>query len=135
MIFRQVASVSISTLTASSLLIPTSPALASRHCKDVYLKVVNNTGQPVKIIDLDYYDPAYKKWRSEPVSNEVIPNGQVWQETRRLERVNEKNIRTRVEYRIPDSSRNNGWSKDIFTKQSSSRQICSRGKIYEIVLN
>lgn len=131
--FRNLTSLSILALTSCSSFLISSPALASRHCKDVYLKVVNKTGDDIKVIDLDYYDPAYKKWRSEPVSNEVIPNNQIWQETRRLERVNEKNIRIRVEYRVPDSKRMGGWSK-VRTKESSSRQICSPGKIYEVTV-
>ncbi|ACB49387.1 hypothetical protein cce_0035 [Crocosphaera subtropica ATCC 51142] len=133
MMLRKIASVSILSLGACSSLLLSSPALASRHCKDVYLKVVNNTGNQIKVIDLDYYDPAYQKWRSEPVPNEVIPDGQVWQETRRLEKVNEKNIRIRVEYRIPDPERNGGWSREVLTKESS-RQVCSPGKVYEITL-
>ncbi len=131
---RKIASVSILAFSASTSLLLSSPALASRHCKDVYLKVINNTGNEIKVIDLDYYDPAYQKWRSEPVPNEVIPNNQVWQETRRLENVNQKNIRIRVEYRIPDSDRMGGWSREVFTKESSPRQICSPGTIYEITL-
>ncbi len=131
--FRKVTSLSILALSACSSFFISSPALASWHCKDVYLKVVNNTGNEIKVIDLDYYDPAYEKWRSEPVSNEVIPNNQVWQETRRLERVNEKNIRIRVKYRVPDSDRMGGWS-EVFTKESSPRQVCSPGKIYEVTV-
>ena len=81
-----------------------APAEAAfrRSCKDVYLKVQNNTGEEIKVIDLDYWDPSSGRngiWRSEPVSNEVIPNGQPWQEVRNLEKVDQMNTRIRVQYR------------------------------------
>ena len=65
-------------------------AHAGAHCKNVYVSAINKTGATIKIIDMDYYDPAYSKWRSEPTKNQLIPAGRNWQETRRLERVNAK---------------------------------------------
>lgn len=109
-----------------------TPAMASPHCKKVYLKVVNRTGSEIKVIDLDYYDPALRRWRSEPVRNEVIPNGQVWQETRRLERVNAKRIRVRVDYRFPKSKGFGKWGRKQTT--NSTWAVCRKGSSYQVVL-
>ncbi|QDZ02124.1 hypothetical protein FQ775_18020 [Nitratireductor mangrovi] len=113
--------------------LPAAPAFASEHCKKVYLKVVNRTGSEIKVIDLDYWDPSSNKWRSEPTKNEVIPNGQVWQETRRLERVNAERTRLRVEYRLPKSKGFGNWGKK--QRGYSGYATCSRGKVYQVVLN
>ncbi|MEP3599682.1 MAG: hypothetical protein ABJN26_07210, partial [Stappiaceae bacterium] len=43
-----------------------TPADASEHCKKVYIQVTNNTGAPIKMVDLDYRDYGSRKWRSEP---------------------------------------------------------------------
>ncbi|MVA98175.1 hypothetical protein GN330_13070 [Nitratireductor sp. CAU 1489] len=108
------------------------PAMAAEGCKKVYLKVVNQTGARIKVIDLDYWDPSSNRWRSEPTKNEVIPNGQVWQETRRLERVNAERTRLRVEYRLPKSKGFGKWGKK--KKGYSGYATCTHGKAYQVVL-
>ena len=114
-----------------------APAEAAfrRSCKDVYLKVQNNTGEEIKVIDLDYWDPSSGRngiWRSEPVSNEVIPDGQPWQEVRNLEKVDQMNTRIRVQYRTRTENGNWSWSVE---EQSSSSALCDRNSSYTITLN
>ena len=108
------------------------PAHAGKHCKNVYVSAVNLTQSKIKIIDLDYYDPAYQKWRSEPTPNQVIPAGRQWQETRRLEKVNAKQTAIRIKYRKPKTKGFGKWSK-VFTAYSTS-QVCGKGSIYEVKL-
>lgn len=57
------------------------------------------SGNPIKIVDLDYWDSESEKWRSEPVPNEVINHNRSWQENRNLERVNGQSVKVRVEYK------------------------------------
>ncbi len=105
-------------------------AFLRRSCKDVYVTVQNDTGKPIKVIDLDYWDPSSDKYRSEFIPNERIPNGQPWQETRNLEQIDQMKTHIRVEYRKPLS--NGKWSKK-YTKKSSSA-VCQKNGSYTITL-
>ncbi len=107
-------------------------AHAGAHCKNVYVSAINKTGAAIKIVDMDYYDPAYSKWRSEPTKNQIIPAGRNWQETRRLERVNAKNTYVRIEYRKPKTKGIGKWSK-IYTAYSA-RKTCHKGSNFQIIL-
>ncbi|MEL7505612.1 MAG: hypothetical protein AAFN18_24450 [Cyanobacteria bacterium J06554_6] len=108
-----------------------SEAFFRRSCQDVYLRVQNETGDSIRVIDLDYWDPSSEIWRSEPVSNETIPDGEPWQEERNLEQVDQMNIKVRVEYRIPDGD--DGWSDEIHEEESASA-VCNRNSSYTITL-
>lgn len=110
-----------------------SPAEAfiRRSCRNVYLTVQNETGEKIRVIDLDYWDPSSELWRSEPVSNETIPNGQPWQETRNLEKVDQMETKVRVKYR---TLKDNGkWSWKI-SKQNSRSAVCKKNGSYIITL-
>ena len=107
-------------------------AHAGAHCKNVYVSAINKTGATIKIIDMDYYDPAYSKWRSEPTKNQLIPAGRNWQETRRLERVNAKKTYVRIQYRKPKTKGIGKWSK-VFTAYSATK-TCQNGSNFQIVL-
>lgn len=111
-----------------------SPALAKAY-KRVHLQVNNQTGHPIKIIDLDYWDSESEKWRSEPVANEVIENNRSWQENRNLERVNGQRVKVRVEYKTRKWNRllkRWGWKsgKKRFTSKT---KTCKRKS--EFVMN
>ena len=76
----------------STVLMPvlgaSSPAeAATRHCRNVTIKVENESGEEIKITVIDYYDPdALGDWRSEPIANSKVSNGDTWEKTRRLEK-------------------------------------------------
>lgn len=90
----------IITVTGALLLsaFTATPAFA-KACKDVYIQANNQTGAKIKIVDLDYWDAESEKWRSEPTRNEEIKDGNVWQTTRNLERVNNQDVKIRIEYK------------------------------------
>lgn len=108
-----------------------APALAGKHCKAVYITASNHSGNPIKIIDLDYYDPAYRKWRSEPTRNEIIRHGQVWQETRRLEKVNAKLTKVRIQYRKAAKKGPFKWSTKVYNAYSNS-STCGKGSAFRV---
>ena len=110
-----------------------TPAMAGKHCKDVYISAINKTGAKIKIIDLDYYDPAYSKWRSEPTPNEVIASGKIWQETRRLEKVNAKKTKIRVQYRKAKTKGAGKWSFKVYNAYSRAK-TCGKGSSYEVTI-
>ncbi|MEP3276921.1 MAG: hypothetical protein ABJN26_24075, partial [Stappiaceae bacterium] len=107
-----------------------TPADASEHCKKVYIQVTNNTGAPIKMVDLDYRDYGSRKWRSEPTPNEVIPNGGTWQETRRLEKVNAELTKLRIQFKR--EKRSGKWHKR--ENAYSGKATCTRGKIFKVTL-
>ena len=109
-------------------------AAASEHCKDVYVKVTNNTGGKVKIIDLDYYDYGLGKkggWRSEPIKNEVIGKNKVWQATRRLENVKAEDTRIRIKYRVKKKV---AYSVKVHKSKKSQKKRCMNGTQFEFNL-
>ena len=135
-IIKKTIGLNIALLTVIPSLATASPAFAlfgserSNHCKDVYLSVVNGTGERIKIIDLHYYDPAKQIWRSEPIGNEEIAPGNNWQETRTLEKVNKKKIRISIRYRVEEED---GWSKKI-DQWAPSRFVCDKNDSYEFTV-
>lgn len=108
-----------------------APAFA-KTCKDVYVQATNQTGGNIKIIDLDYWDDESEKWRSKPVKNEEIKKGLLWQQTFNLQRVNNQDVKIRIEYRKAK------WNKLLKkwkwaakkSKAISSMKKCSRGSQY-----
>jgi len=135
MLNKLIPSLNTSVKVASFLIAGTlfsATAHAGAHCKNVYVSALNKTGAAIKIVDMDYYDPAYSKWRSEPTKNQIIPAGRNWQETRRLERVNAKNTYVRIEYRKPKTKGIGKWSK-IYTAYSA-RKTCHKGSNFQIIL-
>ena len=110
-----------------------SPAeAATRHCKEVTLQVINNLGEEIKIMDIDYYDvDAWGDWRSEPISNDEVADGETWEKTRRLEKVNRQETRIRVEYKLRDSD--GYWEREEHYA-SSDMSVCSRGSTYTVTV-
>ncbi|MEM8506115.1 MAG: hypothetical protein AAF716_23565 [Cyanobacteria bacterium P01_D01_bin.1] len=110
-----------------------SPAeAATRHCKKVNLEVINNSGEEIRILDIDYYDvDALGDWRSEPIANTEVADGEIWEKTRRLESVNQENTQVVVEYQ----TRNLHGSWGRRQEANSSWQVCSRGATYTMTIN
>lgn len=107
-------------LASAAMFGAATPAFAGSTCKNVQLEVINETGDKINIVDIDYWDPAKGRkggWRSEPIKNETLADDGNWRETRNLERVNKRKTRIRVEYRIPGKF--GGWSLKKYSKKSS----------------
>lgn len=107
-----------------------APAAASEHCRNVYVKVTNNTGDKVKVIDLDYFDYGLGKkgrWRSEPTKNEVIAKNQVYQVTRRLENVKAEYTRIRIKYRKPKKFGMGTFGAKVHKSKKSAKKMCTDG--------
>ena len=118
------------TVTGALLLstLTTTPVFA-KACKSVYIEAKNQTGNKIKIVDLDYWDVESEKWRSEPTKNESINNGRVWQTTRNLERVNNQDVKIRIEYKKAKWNKLlKKWTwKAKKSKFVSTTKKCSRG--------
>ncbi|MEL7108994.1 MAG: hypothetical protein AAGJ68_06760 [Pseudomonadota bacterium] len=67
-------------------------------CKDVKIKVVNKTKNPIRIVDLDYIDMRIDRKRSENISNRVIKKGKHYTWERNLEKVKNAKIKIRAQY-------------------------------------
>ncbi|MEO1401408.1 MAG: hypothetical protein AAFV72_09225 [Cyanobacteria bacterium J06635_1] len=95
------------------------------------MAVTNNAGQEIKITDIDYYDPdAWGDWRSEPIGSHRVDDGETWEKTRRLEKVNEQNTRIRVEYKLRDSDGDWGWTRRV----ESAADVCNHGTTYTVTV-
>ena len=108
-----------------------SPAeAATRHCRNVTIKVENESGEEIKITDIDYYDPdALGDWRSEPIANSKVSNGDTWEKTRRLEKVKGQETRIRLDYKLRDD---NGWG---YTRHiESDTSVCNHGDTYTVTV-
>ncbi|MGY6276769.1 hypothetical protein [Methylomonas sp. MgM2] len=86
-------------LIGALLLAIASSQVQAKNCRKVHLEVRNQSGHPIKFVDLDYWDSESEIWRSEPVRNVVIKNNRSWQETRTLERVYKQDVKIRAEYK------------------------------------
>lgn len=126
--FRKIATASLAAFVTAIAL--AGPAAAGNSCKKVYLKVLNQTGAQIKVIDLDYWNPATSRYKSEPTRNKVIPNGQPWSDVRNLEQVNARNTWIRVKFR---EKQNGKWSK--VQKAQSAAAVCGQNASYQIVLH
>lgn len=113
-----------------------TPALA-KACKNVHLEVKNETSQPIKILDLDYWDSESEKWRSEPVGNETIHKNRTWQENRNLERVNGQPVKVRVKYKkMKWSKLFKKWVKKGKTiRVTSPAKQCTRNSEFIVKIN
>ena len=124
------------TLTAAAAITAavamTAPAHASRNtCKKVYLSAMNNTGDIVKIIDLDYNIRGYGK-KSEPIRNQEIPNGRPWAAERNLEQASGRSVSVVVKYRTRKRGGLGKWSK--VKRASTGYKNCSDRAAYTVSL-
>ncbi|MES0812230.1 MULTISPECIES: hypothetical protein [unclassified Roseibium] len=100
-------------------------------CKKVKITVQNNTGKPIQLFDLDYRDLGSNRWRSENISNRVIPHGGKYSVRRNLEGVNNAKTFVRVQFRKLKS--NGKWERLKYWYADSATKTCSRGKSFKIV--
>ena len=101
-------------------------------CRKVDVRVTNNTGSKIKIVDLDYYDSQKQKWRSEPTPNAVIANGRVWRKTRSLERIFLEQTKVKIKYRKPKTTGSGKWWGSV--SKESGEQVCNVGSQFNVVL-
>eukprot|EP00903_Cladosiphon_okamuranus_P003222 g3220.t1 len=80
-------------------------------CKDVRIKVVNKTNNPIKLVDLDYIDMRIDRKRSENISNRVIKKGKSYTWERNLEKVKNAKIKIRAQYQTLKNGEE-AWIKD-----------------------
>ncbi|MCP4318765.1 MAG: hypothetical protein GY789_22915 [Hyphomicrobiales bacterium] len=99
-------------------------------CKDVTIKITNQTGGPIQLYDLDYRDLGSNRWRSENISNRTIANGGTYRTKLNLEGVNRASTFVRVQFRKLKSNGKwdllNNWYFD------SQTATCKRGKTYAV---
>lgn len=99
-------------------------------CKKVKTKIVNRTGEQVKIYDLDYHDYGSDLWRSEPVDDFYMPANEVRFITRNLEKVNQARTQIRIKYKKLDSD----GEYRVKAKDWSSSSTCTKNKTYVVYL-
>lgn len=100
-------------------------------CEDVTIKVVNNSGEPIQVYDINYYDYGQSLWRSEPTPNRVIAHGASWSDERNLEDVEDASTRVNIKYRTLGS---NGRWKDKHSAKSS-KFTCNEGDRVTITID
>jgi hypothetical protein len=104
---------------------------AAKPCKDFDIKVQNNfthdgIGQPIKVVDFDYWDDDKGKWREENwVGNLVIDFTRgATIASRNLEYVGDQSgVIIRVQFKYMTAK--NGWSETLNAQSSSF--ICKDG--------
>ena len=69
-------------------------------CRDITARLRNGTSQTITVLDLDYWDPVSKLWRSEPTINKQLSPGESWSKTSTLEKVGEQETKLRVKYKL-----------------------------------
>ena len=109
-----------------------SPAdAATRHCRNVTIKVENESGEEIKITDIDYFDPdAIGDWRSEPIGSHRVNHGDTWEKTRRLEKVNRQETTIRLDYKLRDSDGDWGYTRHV----ESEPDVCRHGITYTVTV-
>ena len=101
----------------------TQPAEAGWDiCKDVRIKIVNKTKNPINLVDLDYIDMRIDRKRSENISNRVIKRGKSYTWKRNLEKVKNADIKIRAQYQTLKG--NGKWKWKPKNKLSSTKK-CS----------
>ncbi len=100
------------------------PASAAK-CKNVKIKVTNNTGKEIKVTNAKYWDTEKEKWRNENFSNWKIANTDTESKTKHLEYVKNQQVKIYVYYK-----ENTGGSRWTSKKKSSTVNIgkCTGGQ-------
>ncbi len=115
------------------LLFTPTPAMAlfgRTTCRKVNVQAVNKTGAPIKIIDIEYFNPRTGLWKNEWVQNRVIGDDETWSEVRNLEKVYDLKTKVRFQYR---TLKNGRWRWKVSEKDSSTSR-CGDNSTYKVVL-
>ncbi|MEM9150400.1 MAG: hypothetical protein AAGB19_08095 [Cyanobacteria bacterium P01_F01_bin.3] len=110
---------------------PASALFGRTNCRNVSLTAINKTGGPIKIFDIEYFNPRTNLWKNEWVSNRIIANNGTWTDERNLEKVYDLKTKVRFQYRT--LKENGKWSRKVET--DSNTQRCSDGETYSVTLN
>ncbi len=114
----------------ATVLISVSPALAGSTCPEVYIEAVNNTGDVIKIIDLDYAISGHGV-TSDTIRNSDRQPGQIYSTERNLPHAMARNTQVVVKYRLrAGGAYFDKWS-GIRTARSA-YQECGPGTNYRI---
>ncbi len=77
-------------------------AFANDTCKNVVIKLVNDTADEIKVKTFEYYDFDKDGWRTENMfgidGHQILEHGKSWSWTRDLEKVGDDNTKFRVTY-------------------------------------
>ena len=117
-------------LAATAAIGLATPAMAGNNCKKVSLEFANNYNHKINIVDIDYWDPAKGRnggWRSIGVFNETLQPGAEWDETRTLQKVNERLTKVRFEFRKPGKL--GGWSFKKYSRTSDEFTCARRAEV------
>lgn len=111
----------------------TAPAEAAFNiCKNVKLHVDNKSTKTVRLFDIDYYDYAKRKWRSEPIRDYIMQPGAEFRRTHNLEKVNRTETKIRVKYRTLKS--NGRWNNIQYWYYDSDKKVCKTGSKFKVTI-
>ena len=110
----------------------TSAEAAFDICKKAKIKIVNQTGAPIKLFDIDYWDYGSNRKRSENISNRVLANGKSYTIQRNLEGVN--NAMTHMIVQFHKLKSNGKWNYKYYWNAKGAKTMCTRGKTFKVVI-
>lgn len=113
-----------------SFSVSTPAEAAFNICKNVRLHVDNKSSKTVRLFDIDYYDYAKRKWRSEPIRDFIMQPGAKFRRTHNLEKVNRTETKIRVKYRTLKS--NGRWNNAQYWYYDSPKKVCRNGSKFKI---
>ena len=113
-----------------SMTAPAPAEAAFNICKKVKLHVDNKSKKTVRLFDIDYYDYAKSKWRSEPIRDFIMQPGAKYRVTRNLEKVNRTQTKIRVKYRTLKS--NGRWDNAKYWYYDSPVKVCKHRTTFKV---
>lgn len=113
--------------TVATAALGAAPAFA-KSCKDVQINMDNQSGQTIKIVDIDYQYGG--RWGSEATPNFILHDDATASRERNLERARGETTRVWVEYKMHKPR--GGWGRKVGV--FSDAQTCANGAIFDVVL-
>ncbi|MGX9356535.1 hypothetical protein ACS3SW_15630 [Roseobacteraceae bacterium S113] len=119
--------------SASSMAQADVPDFFRGICKDVYIQAINNTGELIDVVDIDFMVSGYGL-KSEPTPNQEVPTGEIFAVTRNLEDANERNTQIIIKYRVATGNKYiNKWGPLL--KAKSEYQECKENKSFIVKID